>query len=94
MDWRTRTVTAYCHCVIVVAAVAGACLFIAAGLAWTARQVHIGTLDALELAGKLAVAEPVSALDWPELHLRALAVQPGALVAARYPYPFSQHWSW
>jgi hypothetical protein len=61
--------------VIVAAAVAGACLFIAIGLAWTARLVHIGTLDALELAGKLAVPEPVSALDWPELRLRAVVPQ-------------------
>jgi hypothetical protein len=61
--------------VIVAAAVAGACLFIAVGLAWTARLVRIGTLDAMELAGKLAVPEPVSALDWPELHLRAVVPQ-------------------
>jgi hypothetical protein len=61
--------------VIVAAAVAGACLFIAIGLAWTARLVRIGTLDALELAGKLAVPEPVSAADWPELRLRAVVPQ-------------------
>ena len=60
---------------IVAAAVAGVCLFIIAGLAWTARLVHVGTLDALELAGKLAVPEPVSAVDWPELHLRAVVPQ-------------------
>ena len=60
---------------IVAAAVAGACLFIAVGLAWTARLVHIGTLDALELADKLAVPQPASALDWPELQVRAVVPQ-------------------
>ena len=60
---------------IVAVAVAGAGLFIAVGLAWTARLVRIGTLDALELAGKLAVPEPVSALDWPELQVRAVVPQ-------------------
>jgi hypothetical protein len=61
--------------VIAAAALAGACLFIAAGLAWTARLVHVGALDALELADKLAVPEPVSALDWPELRVRAVVPQ-------------------
>ena len=67
--------TAYCHGVVTAAAVAGACLFIAASLAWTARLVHIGTLDALDLAAKLAVPVPVSALDWPELQVRAVVPQ-------------------
>jgi hypothetical protein len=66
---------AYCRRVIAAAAVAGACLFIAIGLAWTARLVHVGTLDALDLADKLAEPEPVSALDWPELRLRAVVPQ-------------------
>jgi hypothetical protein len=61
--------------VIAAAAVAGACLFIAIGLAWSARLVHIGTVDALELADKLAVPKPVSALDWPELRVRAVVPQ-------------------
>lgn len=60
---------------ITVGAVAGACLFIAAGLAWTARLVHIGAVDAQELADKLAAPEPVSAVDWPELRLRAAVPQ-------------------
>ena len=42
-----------------------------AGLFWTARLVHIGYLDALALAEKAAVPDPVSALDWPELQVRA-----------------------
>lgn len=51
-------------------------LFAAAALAWTGRRVHVGTLDALALADKLAVAHPVSALDWPELRVRAIVPQP------------------
>jgi hypothetical protein len=54
---------------------AGAGLFIGAGLAWTARLVRIGALDALELAQKVGVPEPASALDWPELRVVA-AVAP------------------
>jgi hypothetical protein len=48
---------------------AGAGLFIAVGLVWTARLLRIGALDALELAEKVAVPEPESALDWPELRV-------------------------
>lgn len=48
----------------------------AAGLAWTAHLLHIGTLDALELASKVAVPNPTSALDWPELRVRAVVPQP------------------
>jgi hypothetical protein len=52
-------------------------LLAAAGLAWTARLVHVSNLDALELAGKVGVPDPVSALDWPELRVRAIVQQPG-----------------
>jgi hypothetical protein len=62
--------------VIVAAALAGVILAIAVGLAWTARLVHIGNLDAQDLADKVAVPAPVSALDWPELHLNAVVAQP------------------
>lgn len=48
---------------------------IAAGLAWTARLLHIGTLDALALAEKTGTPRPVSALDWPELTVRAIVPQ-------------------
>ncbi len=61
---------------IVAAAVAGVILAIAAGLAWIARRVHIGNLDAQDLAEKVAMPAPVSALDWPELHLNAVVAQP------------------
>jgi hypothetical protein len=47
-----------------------------AGLAWTARLVHVGNLDALALAAKVAVPDPVSALDWPEFQVRAIVPQP------------------
>jgi hypothetical protein len=52
-------------------------LLAAAGLAWTARLIHVSNLDALELASKVGVPDPVSALDWPELHVRAIVPQPG-----------------
>ena len=51
-------------------------LLAAAGLAWTARLVHVSNLDALELAAKVGVPDPVSALDWPELRVRAIVPQP------------------
>ena len=51
-------------------------LLAAAGLAWTARLVHVSNLDALELAAKVSVPDPVSALDWPELRVRAIVPQP------------------
>ena len=61
---------------VLAAALAGVTVLIAAGLAWTARLVHIGNLDAHDLADKLSVPVPVSALDWPELHLNAVVAQP------------------
>ena len=61
---------------ILAAALAGVTVLISAGLAWTARLVHIGNLDAHDLAAKLAVPAPASALDWPELHLNAVVAQP------------------
>jgi hypothetical protein len=61
---------AYCRYVIAAIGAAGITLFIMAALAWTARLVHVGNLDALALAQKVGTPHPVSALDWPELHLR------------------------
>ena len=69
--------SADCRYVIVAAAIGAVVLLIAAGLAWTAYLVHVGNLDAMELAGKVAMPDPVSALDWPELHVRAIVPQPG-----------------
>lgn len=60
---------------IVAATVAGVCLLVTAGLAWTARLLHVGNLDALGLAEKVATPEPRSALDWPELQVRAVVPQ-------------------
>lgn len=59
------------------AAIGALVLLAAAGLAWTARLVHISNLDAAALAGKVGVPDPVSALDWPELRVRAIVPQPG-----------------
>jgi hypothetical protein len=60
-----------------------------AALAWTARLVHIGNLDALALAQKIAAPEPTSALDWPELHVRAVVPQPdeSSLVLLHVEWP-------
>ena len=54
------------------ALVVGAGLIIIGGLAWTARLLRIGMLDAVELAEKVATPHPASALDWPELRVRAV----------------------
>jgi hypothetical protein len=59
----------YCRYVIAAIGAAGATLFIMAALAWTARLVHVGNLDALALAQKVGTPYPVSAVDWPELHV-------------------------
>ena len=72
-----------------VAAIGAVVLLTAAGLAWTARLVHVSNLDALELASKVGVPHPVSALDWPELRVRAIVPQPGdqALVLLLVGWP-------
>ena len=75
----TRPLRGYRQCVIVAAALAGVSVFIVAGLAWTARLVHIGNLDAQALADKLGSPSPTSALDWPELHVSAVVAQPDEL---------------
>jgi hypothetical protein len=62
--------------VVTALALTGLALFITAGLAWTARLVHVGNLDAQGLAEKLATPWPASALDWPELRLSAVVPQP------------------
>ncbi len=67
----------YRQYVIVAGLLAAAILLAAvAMLAWTARLVHIGNLDAMALADKVAVPHPVSALDWPELLVKAIVPQP------------------
>lgn len=72
-----RGPASYRRYVILAVALAGVILFIVAGLAWTARLVHIGNLDAQALADKTACPKPDSALDWPELRLHAVVAQPG-----------------
>jgi hypothetical protein len=66
----------YGRYVILAVAIAVVILFIVAGLAWTARLVHIGNLDAQALADKTGTPSPASALDWPELHVHAVVAQP------------------
>jgi hypothetical protein len=61
----------------VIAAVILAAAALAVGwLAWTARLIHVANLDAQALMDKLATPEPVSALDWPELQVRAVVPLP------------------
>ncbi len=73
----TAATRAYSRYVIVAITLGAAVLLaVAAGLAWTARLVHVGNLDALALADKVATPDPRSALDWPELHVRAIIPQP------------------
>jgi hypothetical protein len=64
---------------VVTAVLLGAAIVLiaGAGLAWTWRLVRIGNLDAMALAEKVAMPEPVSALDWPELLLREVICTPG-----------------
>jgi hypothetical protein len=75
--------------VISAVVLAGAVLLIAAGTAYSARLVHIGNLDAQALAEKVAVPNPTSALDWPELCVHALIPQPDepslVLLVVRWP---------
>lgn len=70
------TTASYCRYVKLAATLAGVTSLLSAGLAWTARLVHVGNLDAQDLADKVAMPAPVSALDWPELHLNAVVAQP------------------
>ena len=70
----------YGEYVVVWTALAGVLVFIVAGLAWAARLVYIGNLDAQALADKAASPSvslgSASALDWPEILLRSVVAQP------------------
>ena len=61
---------------VIAAALAGVILLIAAALIAAARLVYVGSLDAQALADKVATPDPISALDWPELRVRAVIPQP------------------
>jgi hypothetical protein len=76
--------------VVAALALAGGAVLIIGGLLAAARLVHIGNLDAMALAEKLAVPYPVSALDWPELRIRAVVPQPGepSLVLLHVEWPW------
>jgi hypothetical protein len=58
--------------VIAAIGAAVAIVLIIAALVWTARLVHVGNLDALALAQKVGTPVPISALEWPELHVRTV----------------------
>jgi hypothetical protein len=75
--------------ILAVSLAAAVLLSAAAAVAWTARLNHVGHLDAQALAGKLAAPHPVSALDWPELAVRAVIPQPDErpLVLLRVAWP-------
>jgi hypothetical protein len=75
--------------VILAVAIVSVILLTAAGLTWTARLVHIGNLDAQDLAEKIASPSPVSALEWPELHVNAVVAQPEeqSLVLVQVDWP-------
>ena len=54
-------------------------LFVATGLTWAGRLLHISSLDAQALAEKVAFPEPASALEWPELRVQSAVPQPDEL---------------
>jgi len=66
----------YCQFVIVAAALAGLALSVALWIWLAVRLVRLGTQDALALAEKATVPEPESALDWPDMCLRAVVTEP------------------
>lgn len=62
---------------IVAALLAAVISLVATGLlAWTARLLQAGSLERPAVAARFATPDPVSALDWPELHVRAVVPQP------------------
>ena len=71
------------------AALAGVIVVIAGAMFWAARLVHVGYLDVQSLMDKIGVAEPASALDWPEMRVRELIPQPDGpplvLLDVRWP---------
>jgi hypothetical protein len=62
--------------VIITAALGCLVVFVAVCLGLTARLIYLGNLDALALAEKASEPEPTSALDWPDLHVRAVVTAP------------------
>lgn len=74
---------------ILAIALSGMGLFIASGLAWAGRLLHISNLDAQALAEKVAFPKPESALEWPELRVRSAVLQPdeGSLVIVQVGWP-------
>jgi hypothetical protein len=70
---------------IATAGAAGIILLMAGALAWAARLIYVSNIDAYSLADKISRPEPVSALDWPELQVRAVIPSPdGQLLVLLY----------
>jgi hypothetical protein len=62
--------------VIVTVALGCLVVFVATCLGVTARLIYLGNLDAQSLAEKAGEPSPGSALDWPDLHVRAVVTAP------------------
>jgi Lrp/AsnC ligand binding domain len=65
--------------VVLVIALTVMSLFVAAGLGWAGRRLHISNLDAQALAEKIAFPAPASAFEWPELRVQSAVPQPDDL---------------
>lgn len=79
---------------IVAALLAAVISLVATGLlACTARFLQAGRLGHSARATKIATPDPVSALDWPELHVRAVVPQPDeqSLILLLVGWPSRQH---
>jgi hypothetical protein len=63
-------------------------------VAWTAYLLHVGLLDARDLAEKVSTHRPVSVLDWPEFRIDGV-LEPDSdgvvLVSARWPAHPDKH---
>ena len=74
---------------ILAIALPGLIVSLAAGLVWTARLIHVSGLDAQALADKVAFPEPASALEWPEMQVLSVLLEPDELspviVQVRWP---------
>lgn len=75
--------------IAVVLPILGVGLLLVVPFVWTGYVVYVGMLDAQSLAEKTAVPHPLSALDWPELHLDSVVPQPDdtdfVIVSAVWP---------
>jgi len=74
---------------VIVVLIGAFCCLVGAAVAWVLRLFRLSNLDAIELASKLDTPRPVSARDWPELHVDAVVADPEIprriLVLVRWP---------